>query len=138
MTRTIPISNKLSWSQRCSSHGNSTLPYFVRWMLSASTLGVHISMLLCGFLTLPSTAAIVMYMYLYSLAVMDHPCTLGDAVCHQKSAALSTYTQPRESVGSYFLSPSQKIDISATFVSFYDEDGITRNELLFLCILTMC
>ena len=28
-------------------------------------------------------AAIVMYMYLYSLAFMDHPCTLGAAVCHQ-------------------------------------------------------
>ena len=27
-------------------------------------------------------AAIVMYMYLYSLAFMDHPCTLGAAVCH--------------------------------------------------------
>ena len=31
-------------------------------------------------------AAIAM-MYLYSLAFMDHPCTLGAAVCHQ---ALST------------------------------------------------
>ena len=28
-------------------------------------------------------AAIVMYMYLYSVAFMDHPCTLGAAVCHQ-------------------------------------------------------
>ena len=28
-------------------------------------------------------AAIVMYMYLYSLAFMDHPCTLGAAVCHK-------------------------------------------------------
>ena len=28
-------------------------------------------------------AAIVMYMYLYSLAFMDHPCTLGATVCHQ-------------------------------------------------------
>ena len=27
-------------------------------------------------------AAIVMYMYLYSLAFMDHPCTLGAAVYH--------------------------------------------------------
>ena len=40
--------------------------------------------LLRGFLMLPSTcqrhieeAAIVMYMYLYSLAFMDHQCTLG-------------------------------------------------------------
>ena len=29
-------------------------------------------------------AAIDMYMYLYSLAFMDHPCTLGAAVCHQR------------------------------------------------------
>ena len=28
-------------------------------------------------------AAIVMYMYLYSIAFMDHPCTLGAADCHQ-------------------------------------------------------
>ena len=30
-------------------------------------------------------AAIVMCMYLYSLAFMEHPCTLGAAVCHQAS-----------------------------------------------------
>ena len=28
-------------------------------------------------------AAIVMYMYLYSLAFMDNSCTLGAAVCYQ-------------------------------------------------------
>ena len=33
-------------------------------------------------------AVIVVYMYLYSLAFMDHPCTLGAAV--SPSAALST------------------------------------------------
>ena len=47
-------------------------------------------MLLCGFLTLPKhlrhiagAAIAMMYMYLYSLAFMDHPCTLGVAICHQ-------------------------------------------------------
>ena len=39
-------------------------------------------------------AAIVMYMYLYSLAFMDHPCTLGAAVCHQ-APPCPLYTQPR-------------------------------------------
>ena len=39
-------------------------------------------------------AAVVMYMYLYSLAFMDHPCTLGAAVCHQ-APPCSLYTQPR-------------------------------------------
>ena len=39
-------------------------------------------------------AAIVMYMYLYSLAFMDHPCTLGAAVCHQVPPC-PLYTQPR-------------------------------------------
>ena len=36
-----------------------------------------------------AAAIAIMYMYLYSLAFMDHPCTLGAAVCHP-SAALST------------------------------------------------
>ena len=36
----------------------------------------------------------MMYMYLYSLAFMDHPCTLGAAVCHQAPPCL-LYTQPR-------------------------------------------
>ena len=35
-------------------------------------------------------AVIVMYMYLYSLAFMDHPCTLG----HQ-APPCPRYTQPR-------------------------------------------
>ena len=39
-------------------------------------------------------AAIDMYMYLYSLAFMDHPCTLGAAVCHQ-APPCPLYTQPR-------------------------------------------
>ena len=39
-------------------------------------------------------AAIVMYMYLYSLAFMDHPCCLGAAVCHQVPPC-QLYTQPR-------------------------------------------
>ena len=39
-------------------------------------------------------AATVMYMYLYSLAFMDHPCTLGAAVCHQ-ALPCPLYTQPR-------------------------------------------
>ena len=39
-------------------------------------------------------AAIVMYMYLYSLAFMDHPCTHGAAVCHQ-APPCPLYTQPR-------------------------------------------
>ena len=39
-------------------------------------------------------AAIVMCMYLYSLAFMDHPCTLGAAVCHQ-APSCPLYTQPR-------------------------------------------
>ena len=34
-----------------------------------------------------AAAIAMMYLYLYSLAFMDHPCTLGAAVCHQ---ALST------------------------------------------------
>ena len=41
--------------------------------------------------------AIVMYMYLYYFAFMDHPCTLGAAlscVCHQASSC-PLYTQPR-------------------------------------------
>ena len=36
--------------------------------------------------------AIVMYMYLYSLAFMAHPCTLGAAVCHQ-APPCPLYTQ---------------------------------------------
>ena len=36
----------------------------------------------------------MMYMYLYSLAFMDHPCTLGAAVCHQ-APPCPLYTQPR-------------------------------------------
>ena len=39
-------------------------------------------------------SAIVMCMYLYSLAFMDHPCTLGAAVCHQ-APPCPLYTQPR-------------------------------------------
>ena len=39
-------------------------------------------------------AAIVMYMYLHSLAFMDHPCTLGTAVCQQLPPC-PLYTQPR-------------------------------------------
>ena len=39
-------------------------------------------------------ATFVMYMYLYSLAFMDHPCTLGAAVCHQ-APPCPLYTQPR-------------------------------------------
>ena len=39
-------------------------------------------------------AAIVMHVYLYSLAFMDHPCTLGAAVCHQ-APPCPLYTQPR-------------------------------------------
>ena len=39
-------------------------------------------------------AAIVMCMCLYSLAFMDHPCTLGAAVCHQ-APPCPLYTQPR-------------------------------------------
>ena len=38
--------------------------------------------------------AIVMYMYLYSLAFMDHPCTLGAIVCHQ-APPCPLYTQTR-------------------------------------------
>ena len=38
--------------------------------------------------------AIVMYMYLYSLAFMDHPCTLGAAVCYQ-ALPCPLYTQLR-------------------------------------------
>ena len=37
---------------------------------------------------------IVMYMYLYSLAFMDHQCTLGAAVCHQ-APPCPLYTQLR-------------------------------------------
>ena len=47
-------------------------------------------------LTGVEAAAIVMYMYLYSLAFMDHPCTLGAAVCH-KAPPYPLYTQPRTS-----------------------------------------
>ena len=39
-------------------------------------------------------AAIVMYMYLYNLAFMDHQCTLGAAVCHQVPTC-PLYTQPK-------------------------------------------
>ena len=39
-------------------------------------------------------AATVTYMYLYSLAFMDHPCTLGAAVCHQVPP-FPLYTQSR-------------------------------------------
>ena len=39
-------------------------------------------------------AAIAMCMYLYSLAFMEHPCTLGAAVCHQ-TPLCPIYTQPR-------------------------------------------
>ena len=37
---------------------------------------------------------IVMYRYLYSLAFMDHPCTLGATVFHQ-APPYPLYTQPR-------------------------------------------
>ena len=39
-------------------------------------------------------AAIVMYLYLYSLAFTDHPCTLCAAVCHQ-APPCPLYIQPR-------------------------------------------
>ena len=39
-------------------------------------------------------AAIGMYVYLYSRAFMDHPCTRGAAVCHQ-APPCPLYTQPR-------------------------------------------
>ena len=39
-------------------------------------------------------AAVVMYMYSYSLAFMDYSCTLGAAVCHQ-TLPCPLYTQPR-------------------------------------------
>ena len=39
-------------------------------------------------------AAIVMYMYLYSLAFKDHSCLLCAAVCHQ-APLCPFYTQPR-------------------------------------------
>ena len=38
-------------------------------------------------------AAIVMFMYLYSLAFMNHPCTVGAHICHQAPPCL-LYTQP--------------------------------------------
>ena len=39
-------------------------------------------------------AAIVMYLYLYSLAFMDHPCTLGAAACHHiTKTCLFKYTE---------------------------------------------
>ena len=65
-------------------------------------LDLHCLLLLCGFLTLSGTrgtyteaaAIAMMYMYLYSLAFMDHPCTLGAAVCHQ-APPCPLYTQPR-------------------------------------------
>ena len=38
--------------------------------------------------------AILLFMYLYSLAFIDHPCTLGAAVCHQ-APPCPIYTQPR-------------------------------------------
>ena len=41
-----------------------------------------------------AAAIAMMYMYLYSLAFMDHPCTLGTAVCHQ-APPCPLYTQPR-------------------------------------------
>ena len=47
-------------------------------------------------------AAIVMYMYLYSLAFMDHPCTLGATVCHQVPP-YPLYTQPRACLGKSVL-----------------------------------
>ena len=41
-----------------------------------------------------AAAIAMMYMYLYSFAFMDHPCTLGAAVCHQ-APPCPLYTQPR-------------------------------------------
>ena len=41
-----------------------------------------------------AAAIAMMYMYLYSLAFMDHTCTLGAAVCHQ-APPCPLYTQPR-------------------------------------------
>ena len=41
-----------------------------------------------------AAAIAMMYMHLYSLAFMDHPCTLGAAVCHQ-APPCPLYTQPR-------------------------------------------
>ena len=41
-----------------------------------------------------AAAIVMMYMYLYSLAFMDHPCTLGAAACHQ-APPCPLYTQPR-------------------------------------------
>ena len=53
------------------------------------------------FLTLPGTRGTLRQrrllcacMYLYSLAFMEHPCTLGAAVCHQ-ALPCPLYTQPR-------------------------------------------
>ena len=39
-------------------------------------------------------AAIVVYMYLYILVFMDHPCTLGATVCHH-APPCPLYTQSR-------------------------------------------
>ena len=41
-----------------------------------------------------AAAISIMYMYLFSLASMDHSCTLGAAVCHQ-APPCPLYTQPR-------------------------------------------
>ena len=57
---------------------------FVLWSLLKITI----------FLYWVNPAAIVMHMYLYSLAFMEHPCTLGAAVCHQ-APPCPLYTQHR-------------------------------------------
>ena len=63
---------------------------------------IHVH-LMCRFLTLPGTRATWrqrwllctnVYMYLYSLAFMDHPCTRGATVYHQ-APPCPLYTQPR-------------------------------------------
>ena len=53
------------------------------WIFNATRLPRHIE-----------AAAIVMHMYLSSLAFMDLPCTLGAAVCHQ-GLPCPFYAQPR-------------------------------------------
>ena len=55
----------------------------VVWIFNATRHPRHIE----------AVAIAMIYMYLYSLAFMDHPCTLGAAVCHQ-APPCPLYTQP--------------------------------------------
>ena len=91
-----PVTNTLHTNSQ-SRHGGykmqvtMTIP---NWDLIANVVVVLIFNATKHPRHIEAAAIAMMYMYLYSLAFMDHPCTLGTAICHQ-APPCPLYTQPR-------------------------------------------